>query len=233
MRNHPGYSVEWTLDAADRINLLELLIKLELCKNKEFNFVQIGANDGEQADPLRELIQRYGLKGILVEPIPEIFNRLKDNYFLSSHLLQFENIAITAGEGEGSIPFYVFSSPDKERALKLSGFASTSHSKLQEIKLNCDIQEDVKEIYVPYESVPVFIKRTNVTSLSLLVTDVEGLDIDIVVKFLDSGVYPDIIYMEILGQHLEKTKLIHKILIENGYLIGGNISDLIAYRNHS
>lgn len=41
------------------------------------------------------------------------------------------------------------------------------------------------------------------SSLSLLMIDAEGLDIDITMAFMAAGVYPNIVHIEILGQPLK------------------------------
>jgi len=43
-------------------------------------FVNIGANDGLSGDHLREFVIRFGWKGILVEPVPYVFQRLISAY---------------------------------------------------------------------------------------------------------------------------------------------------------
>lgn len=48
--------------------------------NKTCNFIQIGSNDGLANDPLREFVLSKRWKGILVEPVPYLFDRLIDNY---------------------------------------------------------------------------------------------------------------------------------------------------------
>lgn len=231
-RKHSGFKIDWIFDDFNQINLLEILIKHELLLNgsSSFNFVQFGANDGLQADPLSNLIFKYNLSnGILVEPIPEIHKKLVNRY---SNLkgLEFANIAIHTNDGEGEMPFYLFSSSNEQRQLELTGLSSTIYSKILKIKEEFNIKEEIQEIKVKYESVPIFLKKRNITSLSLLVTDIEGLDIDIILCFLDIKLFPSIIYTEILGQEFNKIELLRNKLIENGYQIGGNISDLIAYK---
>ena len=231
-RKHIGFKIDWIFDDFNQINLLEILIRHELLLNgsNSFNFIQFGANDGLQADPLSHLIFKYNLcNGILVEPIPEIHKKLVNRYS-SLKGLEFANIAIHTKNGEGEMPFYLFSSDDEQRQLKLTGLSSTIYSKIHQIKKDFNIKEDIKEIKVKYESVPIFLTKRNVTSLSLLVTDIEGLDIDIILCFLDAKFFPSIIYTEILGQEYEKIELLKNRLTENGYQIGGNISDLIAYK---
>jgi hypothetical protein len=51
------------------VDILTLVVEKYLETQKPFFFVQIGANDGIQDDPLRKLILRHKFCGLLVEPI--------------------------------------------------------------------------------------------------------------------------------------------------------------------
>jgi FkbM family methyltransferase len=68
-------------------------------RNKEVFFVQIGSNDGVSNDPLHAFIRKYKWKGILVEPMPGMFEVLKKNYE-GVPGLQFENAGIGDTEEE-------------------------------------------------------------------------------------------------------------------------------------
>lgn len=232
MRNHDGFHPEWVPVHDNKISLLEMLIKLELCTQGRFKFLQIGANDGIQADPISCLVRKYNLKGTLIEPIPDVFNKLKCNYYDISQNLQFRNMAITLTGSCGIMPFYVFNNSDKEQR-NTSGYSSTSKERLESVKANEKINADIAEIAVSYESVSYFISNDDVRDLNLLVTDVEGLDIEIVTEFIERGVFPNIIYTEILGQPTEKCFRLIELLSKSGYLIGGSLSDLLAYRSDS
>ena len=61
----------------------------------DVSFVQIGSNDGVTEDPLHPFIVPYGWSGILVEPVPYIFERLVQNYAACDGL-RFVNAAISA-----------------------------------------------------------------------------------------------------------------------------------------
>lgn len=56
------------------------LIELIHQRENDFFFVQLGANDGVQADPIRSYILRYKLRGVLVEPVPDVYARLVESY---------------------------------------------------------------------------------------------------------------------------------------------------------
>jgi len=70
--------------------------------NGSFFFVQIGANDGVGADPVREHVLNHNWKGLLVEPVPHVFEALKRNY--QGHLgLDFANVAVTERQGTATM----------------------------------------------------------------------------------------------------------------------------------
>jgi FkbM family methyltransferase len=60
--------------------------------------VQVGAHDGTAIDPLREELLCRRWRGILVEPVPYVFDRLKANYGANRRLV-LENAAIAESDG--------------------------------------------------------------------------------------------------------------------------------------
>jgi hypothetical protein len=61
--------------------------------------IQIGAMDGINFDNTRGFLDMYKWKSLLVEPIPVIFNELKEN-FKDRLNYTFEQCAITEHDGE-------------------------------------------------------------------------------------------------------------------------------------
>ena len=52
-----------------------------LAKRQKNVFVlQVGANDGVSGDPIHRFITKYGWRGLLLEPLPDIFEKLQRNY---------------------------------------------------------------------------------------------------------------------------------------------------------
>ena len=75
------------------IPVFDLSVQLLMAvRGDSLNFIQVGANDGEYADPLHSFIVNYPWHGILVEPQPDIFARLRKNYAAMKNRLIFENI---------------------------------------------------------------------------------------------------------------------------------------------
>lgn len=65
-------------------------------------FIQIGANDGVRADPIRQKVIGHSWTGILVEPIPFFFEQLKKNY-KGYPGLEFVNAALDTAAGTRTI----------------------------------------------------------------------------------------------------------------------------------
>ncbi|HVT30618.1 MAG TPA: FkbM family methyltransferase, partial [Lacipirellulaceae bacterium] len=59
---------------------LPFVVADQMLKNPPLTFLQIGAYDGVGLDDLRELVIRYKLRGVMVEPQPEAFARLQQTY---------------------------------------------------------------------------------------------------------------------------------------------------------
>ncbi len=78
------------------------------------SFVEIGAFDGIAGDPVRSLVLgNPGWIGVLVEPQPDVFARLRDNYAGEAHRLHFLNCAISTASGERA--FYFIPQEERER----------------------------------------------------------------------------------------------------------------------
>ena len=59
---------------------LSLVLAHHLQQKQDLTFLQIGAFDGRQNDPLYQFITRYHWRGVLVEPMPDAFAKLQEAY---------------------------------------------------------------------------------------------------------------------------------------------------------
>ena len=71
-------------------DILEKLFENEKVKQ----LIQIGANDGVRFDTINKFIKKYSPHCILLEPIKEYFDQLKENYKSQKNIF-FENLAIS------------------------------------------------------------------------------------------------------------------------------------------
>jgi FkbM family methyltransferase len=142
-------------------------------------FIQIGSNDGMHGDPLCHYINKNKWEGILVEPVPYLFEKLKKNYADSASNLIFENKAIADINGE--LPFYRLKKSDlhnlPEWYDQLGSFKKDVLFKHRDHIPNFDelvIEDSVKTI-----TFSDLIAKHNFTTIDLIHIDTEGYDFEI------------------------------------------------------
>lgn len=140
-------------------------------------FVEIGANDGEQQDHLRPFVLRQQWRGILVEPVPYVFARLRRNYAGAAHVA-LENAAIAAHDGE--LPFFHLREADPERE-SLPEWYDAIGSFSREAVLSHrpqipDIDARLVETTVPVLSFDSLVAKHGVERVDLVLIDTEGYD---------------------------------------------------------
>lgn len=89
-----------------RAPYFEVFLQYSRFRDDMVTFIQIGASDGIHADPIRYFVLRYQWTGVFVDPLPEVFDRLKLNYALYNRSnLSFVNAVITSESGQ-SLKFW-------------------------------------------------------------------------------------------------------------------------------
>src|SRR5262245_37464793 len=58
---------------------IDYIFDLANRRGRDVFFLQVGANDGLMDDPIHFLVRKYGWCGVLLEPDPQLFKRLKEN----------------------------------------------------------------------------------------------------------------------------------------------------------
>ncbi|HEV2551867.1 MAG TPA: FkbM family methyltransferase [Stellaceae bacterium] len=137
----------------------------------EVFFVQIGAHDGKTGDHLRSFVLERGWKGVLVEPVTAMFQRLVENY-AGVPGLTFVQAAIANYDGEVKFWRSVEDAPQWMGALG---------SLKREV-----IERHVKEFtrYFASDTVPcltfhTLIRQAGVRRLNVVLIDTEGYDYEI------------------------------------------------------
>ena len=76
--NRFGYDIH----RFENLPFFHSLLSSYIRKKGKLSFIQIGANDGISSDPLYRFVKRNRgkVKGIVVEPLPDFFVKLKKNY---------------------------------------------------------------------------------------------------------------------------------------------------------
>lgn len=189
----------------------------------DFYFIQIGANDGLTGDSLRKYITKYNWKGVLVEPVPYVFKRLKENY-KDYRGLHFENSAI--GVKGGFTKFYalsefdlqkkkLFGDHEKYKVDQLGSFDKATL--LKHSYMHPQFESLVEEIDVPAMTFDSLLTKYNISNVDLLQLDVEGYDFELLNTMNFDKIVPKVLVFE--HQHMKKEhyKAVLKKLRKIGY----------------
>lgn len=140
-------------------------------------FVEIGANDGEHHDHLRPIVLSHAWRGVMVEPVPDLFARLRANYE-GLERIAFENAAIA--ERVGRMPFYHLESTAGDGS-KLPSWSDGLGSLSREVllshrRLMPDIESHIVATDVPCLTFEALCEKHGLESVDLVVIDTEGYD---------------------------------------------------------
>jgi FkbM family methyltransferase len=201
-----GYQIERIRPSPHPVNVLEIGVHLLLARRQSPFFVQIGANDGVAGDPLRKMILKYHLRGVLVEPNPAAFLRLVANYH-GEPQLRFENVAIAPSQGTRTLYFPA----DKNENDILGSFDRNALTR--RLSRNVEIRE-IQVTTLPFDSI---VERSGEREVDLIQIDTEGYDFE-VLKMIDFDRWlPAIVNFEHI--HLTTDAYIQAVdlLISHGY----------------
>jgi FkbM family methyltransferase len=165
-------------------------------------FVQVGAMDGITHDPIYRFVIDLGWRGILVEPIPYLNKKLRENYANRDGLI-FEEIAIA--DFEGSIEM-AFIDPDnvKPGVFEPGGFGTSTLMRDRGLLSGKNMphqaaqifQQNTTTIEVSCCRLNTLFAKHQITKIDLMVIDVEGADW-MVARQLSLETYrPRIVYLE-------------------------------------
>lgn len=195
----------------------------KIADKKDFFFVQIGSHiGGTENDHLYKCIRKYDWSGILVEPVPHLYEKLKKNYEWASKLT-FENVAIS--ENEGLMKFY---SIRKEKSFRkklnqLSSFSKKhilKHPRVNRKNFDSIFRED----YIKTITFSSLIE--GVSNIDVLNIDTEGYDFEIIKSIDFHKISPSLILYE--SQHLKNPTEVVDYLNNHGYQCFTNQVDTLA-----
>jgi FkbM family methyltransferase len=141
-------------------------------------FVEIGSNDGEQHDHLRPLIVSRSWRGVMVEPVPFVFERLRANYGQIERVA-LDNVAI--GDRDGSMPFFHLreAAPGERDQLPswYDGIGSFDRAHLSShAEMVAELESRVVSTDVPTLTFESLCHRHGLERIDLVLIDAEGYD---------------------------------------------------------
>lgn len=210
---------------------------------KNLKFIQIGACDGKFVDPINKHIKKYNWEGVLVEPVPYYFEKLKETY-KDSNNLTFVNKAISEKNSSVSmftidpsgfevLPAWVqgISSLHLDRNAISEDYWTKGRGKvhLKDGYSYEKLKPFIKEIQVECITLEVLINESGISDFDLLLIDAEGHDY-IILNQLDFKKYkPKIIQFEYVNLLSEEKEKIIKLLRKHNYkIIFPDVNNAIA-----
>lgn len=186
-------------------------------------FVKVGAHDGITGDPCSDiLIADARWKGLLIEPVPYLFARLKEN-FSNSTRFALEQVAV--GPKASRATFYCMAAEAKESLPDLQDFFDQlgSFDKQHIFKhyedLESKLEPFITEIEVEVLPLSDILQRNHIQNCHLLHIDTEGYDYKVLSTLNFSVTKPLLLFIEHkhLGD-LEKQSL-RRLLHKHSYIV--------------
>jgi FkbM family methyltransferase len=211
----------------------QCILERNFPENWDFNFIQVGANDGISFDFLYSFVIKRKTTGVVIEPVLDYFKELENNYKDFPKIIKI-NKAVHPFKNEIVInkisPKAIVKYPDWVR-----GIASIDFK--HHLKTGIDSRDIIQEIVKASTLMDIIRPNFKVVKLDYFQIDTEGFDYE-VIKMIDfETIKPDIIkYESVHLNHEDKEKL--KILLkgkgfylfqEIGDTVGVNISKVKLY----
>lgn len=193
-------------------------------KLEDVFFVQVGAHDGINDDPIRKYIRTYHWSGLLIEPSLKHFENLKKNY-ADEPQLRFERAAI--GKSNGTAILYGVSE-------KAPWFTRTVGSTLNSFDKNVILKHAIPKLakflveeIVKTASLSSLLDYHHISKIDLLLIDTEGYDFEVLKQF-NFAVQPKVIVFE--NKHLcdEDEIASEQYLEHQGYLVERRSKNTLA-----
>lgn len=201
------------------------LLNRTRAERPEFTFVQIGANDGVRFDGLYAFVTGTGCRGVVVEPVPDYFERLSKNY---EHFPMVKPVRAALHPTATTATLYRI---DPDREAEVPGWASGIASFLPDHHEKLGIPKELMiEEQVPCITLMHLLRSEGLTDLDLLQVDTEGFDAEIVAMIDFDVVRPRIVkYEHVSLSEADRTRT-ERALTAQGYRLFREGGDTVAHR---
>ena len=201
---------------------------LRLLSKDKVRFVQIGANDGIKNDPVHEFIKKYYWTGILVEPIPEMMERLRNAYRGVNDLI-FENVGI-AGQN-GTMDFYYlppkYSEPDWLQQIG----TFDKNAILLNLENYPELLDKIETRKIATLTLKELLGKNNISKTDLLIIDAEGFEYKILRQLDQLEEKPDYILFEWGCMDNNDQNRLYEFLNSQRYRLYSSGGDILAVLN--
>jgi FkbM family methyltransferase len=212
------------LPAIKRSFSLRKILNKNYPENQPFSFIQVGAWDGVSNDFLYEFVKKRDAAGVVIEPLPDYFDKLVKNYAFNPAIIPV-NKAVHPNLKE-AVLFRV--DPAIKNGLPdwAGGIASfdPEHHKKSGIPGSVIITQ-----HVPADNLMNIIRdHFKQDNADLLQVDAEGYDYEVLKQVDFSRIKPVLIKFEYMNLEKESISDAIRLLKQNGYYCFYDDIDIIA-----
>lgn len=206
--------------------------------NSPITFLQIGANDGFNGDPIHKFIKRYNWKGVMLEPQPDVYQKYLTKIHSKRPDIKTVNAALDLTDGTRTIYRLAISNErwanglssfDKQQLLsKVKNRRFLKHVKREGVSLPSNDEDLIVQHTIETISPESLLKKFGDQRINLVAIDTEGYDFEII-KMLDlKRINPDLILYEDENLDEETAKACKKYLHDHRYKTTTIRKDVIA-----
>jgi FkbM family methyltransferase len=197
---------------------------------KNVNFIQIGSNNGIDNDPIHKYIIQYEWTGLLVEPVPHLFEELKKNYDSIKERFAFENSAIAAQSGK--LKFYRLKKSEvKGLPIWYEQIGSFNKAVIEKHKNRIPhFDELLMEDTVHAITFKELLQKHNIQTVNFIHMDTEGYDYEILKLIPFSDLKVELLMFEHIHLSDAGFKAALALLKDNDFTIGAIDEDVIAIK---
>ncbi|HEY2342030.1 MAG TPA: FkbM family methyltransferase [Chthoniobacteraceae bacterium] len=204
----------------------EHIVLSHFCREPDFFFVQIGANDGSTVDPLYSMVERFDWPGLLIEPEELAYQRLCQTYRDKTRL-QFANVAIADYDGEGTLHVV---NPEVPDPLSRGPLISSLDRQTAIANLGFDGDGVLFPRKVQVCRLATLLEQRKIDRVDLLQIDAEGYDFKIIQSLEGNEAQPQIINYEHALLSRRDKEACWNLLIRRGYQLFVHEPDTTAIR---
>lgn len=186
------------------------------------SIVQVGANDGQIADPLMRSIRDYSWRALLIEPVPFYFAQLEKLY---------------QGARNATLVRMAVDTRVSKRAIFVADPAQTPSDKpwwkglasFNKAHLNRHLPaEAILEIDVSAAPLSEIMSQANFTDCNILCVDVEGHELVVLDTFDFEKLRPAIVAFESKHMSADQYSSVERMLSSMGYIVRRMHPDSVA-----
>jgi FkbM family methyltransferase len=194
-------------------------------KQKNVFALQVGANDGVSHDPIHHYMKNYGWHGLLLEPLPDIFERLQRNYQSRDGVILC-NAALA--DRDGAMTFYrINPGPEVPEFCQFLGSFSRE-TILWHKHLFPAIESHIVEQQVEALSFSSLVERHGISKIDVILIDTEGYDFEILKQIDFQRFRPSLVIYERVHLSDDAKKASVELLEKAGYDVHTSVMSFIA-----